>query len=54
MSVCDCSVQQVKKNNEDSVALANHARKMKLKLVDAVQVRDDMDSIKPSIEDYNK
>jgi hypothetical protein len=52
MSVCDCSTQQMKKNKENSVALANHAREMKLKLVDVVQVRNDPDSIKPSIEDY--
>jgi hypothetical protein len=52
MSVCDCNVQQVKKNNEDSVTLANHAREMMFKLADAVQVRNDLDSIRPSIEDY--
>jgi hypothetical protein len=52
MSVCDCSIQQVKKNKEDSVALANHAREMTFKLADAVQVRNDQDSLKPSIEDY--
>jgi hypothetical protein len=52
MSVCDCSIQQVTKNNEDSVALANHAREMRFKLVDALQVRNDLDPIKPSIKDY--
>jgi hypothetical protein len=52
MSVCDCSPQQVKKNKEDSVVLANHAREMMFKLVDALQVRNDLDSTKPSIEDY--
>jgi poly-gamma-glutamate capsule biosynthesis protein CapA/YwtB (metallophosphatase superfamily) len=51
MSVCDCIIQQVKKNKEDSVALANHAREMMFKLANAVQVRIDQDSLKPSIED---
>jgi hypothetical protein len=52
MSVCDCSIQQVKKNKEDGIALANRARDMTFKLADAVQVRNDQDSLKPSIEDY--
>jgi hypothetical protein len=54
MSVCDCSIQQVKKNKEDGIALANRAREMTFKLVDAVQVRNDLGSIKPSIEDYHR
>jgi hypothetical protein len=52
MSGYDCSIQQVKKNKEDGVALANYAREMRFKLVDALQVRNDLDSIRPSIEDY--
>jgi hypothetical protein len=52
MSGYDCSIQQVKKNKEDEIALANRARDMTFKLVDALQVRNDLGSIRPSIEDY--
>jgi hypothetical protein len=47
-------MQQVKNNKEDSIALAQHAREMTTKLVDALQTRNDLDSLKPGIEDYSR
>jgi hypothetical protein len=47
-------MQQVKNNKEDSIALAQHAREMTTKLVDALQARNDLDSLKPGIEDYSR
>jgi hypothetical protein len=52
MSVCDCHVQQVKNNKEGSIALAKHAKEMSSKLVDALQARNDLDSLKPSIINF--
>jgi hypothetical protein len=42
----------VKNNKEDSIALANHAREMTSKLVQTLQTRSDLDSLKPGIEDF--
>jgi hypothetical protein len=42
----------VKNNKEESIALAKHAREMTFKLVDVLQTRDDLDSLKPSTEDF--
>jgi predicted secreted Zn-dependent protease len=47
-------MQQVKNNKEDSIALANHAREMTSKLAQALQARNDLDSLKPNIEDFFK
>jgi hypothetical protein len=42
----------VKNNKEDSIALAQRAREMTTKLVDALQARTDLGSLKLGIEDY--
>jgi hypothetical protein len=47
-------MQQVKNNKEDSIALANHAREMTSKLAQALQAHNNLDSLKPSIEDFCK
>jgi hypothetical protein len=47
-------MQQVKNNKEDSIALANHAREITAKLAQALQARNDLDSLKPNIEDFFK
>jgi hypothetical protein len=47
-------MQQVKNNKEDSITLANHAREMTSQLVNALQVRNDLDSLKPGIEEFTK
>jgi hypothetical protein len=47
-------MQQVKNNEEESMALAKRAREMTFKLVDALKARNDLDSLKPSIEDFFK
>jgi hypothetical protein len=47
-------MQQVKNNKEESITLAKHAREMTFQLVDALQIRNDLDSLKPSIEDFVK
>jgi hypothetical protein len=47
-------MQQVKNNKEESIALAEHAREMTCKLVDTLQIRNDLDSLKPSLEDFFK
>jgi hypothetical protein len=44
----------VKNNKKKSIALAKHAREMTFKLVEALQTRNDLDSLKPSIEDFVK
>jgi hypothetical protein len=54
MSVYDCDMQQVKNNKEESIALAEHAREMAFKLVNTLQICNDLDSVKPSIEDFFK
>jgi hypothetical protein len=54
MSMCNYDIQRVRNNKEDSIALANHARETTFKLVDALQAKDDRDSLKPSIEAYYK
>jgi hypothetical protein len=45
-------MQQMKNNKEESIALAKHARKMTFKLVDVLKSRNDLDSLKPRIEDF--
>jgi hypothetical protein len=50
----DLDIQQVKNNKEDSIALANHAREMTSKLVDAVQASNDLDSLKPGIDNFSE
>jgi hypothetical protein len=47
-------MQQVKNNQEESIALAEHAREMTLQLVDALRGCNDLDSLKPKIEDFLK
>jgi hypothetical protein len=47
-------MQQVKNNKGESIALAEHAREMTYKLVDALQTRNDLDSLKPSIDHFVK
>jgi hypothetical protein len=47
-------MQQLKTNKEDSIALANHAKEMTSKLFDALQAGNDLDSLKPSIEELYK
>jgi hypothetical protein len=47
-------MQQVENNKEGSIALAEHAREMTFKLVDALKSCSDLDSIKPSIEHFVK
>jgi hypothetical protein len=47
-------MKQVKNHKEESIALAKHAREMTFKLVDALQTRNDLDSLKPSIEHFVK
>jgi hypothetical protein len=47
-------MQQVKNNKEESIALAEHVREMTFKLVDTLQTRNDLDSLKPSIEHFVK
>jgi hypothetical protein len=54
MSVRDFDMQQVKNNKEDSIALANHAREMTSKFAQALQTSNDLDSLKPGIEDFLK
>jgi hypothetical protein len=44
----------VKNNKEESIALAKHAREMTFKRVDALKSRNDLDSLKPSIEGFLK
>jgi hypothetical protein len=53
MSIDDCGLQQVKNNKEESIALANHAREMTSMLVNALQARNDLDSQKPSMEEFS-
>jgi hypothetical protein len=45
-------MQQVKNNKEESMALAEHAREMTFKLVDVLQTRNDLGSLKPKIQDF--
>jgi hypothetical protein len=52
MLIHDCDTQVVKNNKEESIALAKHTREMTSKLVDALQAWSDLDSPKPSIEDF--
>jgi hypothetical protein len=52
--VRDLDIQQVKNNKEDSITLANHAREMTSKLVDAVQASNDLDSLKPGIDNFSE
>jgi hypothetical protein len=52
--VRDLDIQQVKNNKEDSIALANHAMEMTSKLVVAVQASNDLDSLKPGIEEFSE
>jgi hypothetical protein len=47
-------MQQVKNNEEESIALAEHARETTFRLVDALKGRNDLDSLKPKIEDFFK
>jgi hypothetical protein len=54
MTVLINDMQQVKNNKEDSIALANHAREITSKLAQALQARNDLDSLKPNIEDFFK
>jgi hypothetical protein len=54
LSVRDCNMQQVKNNEQESIALAKHAREMTVQLVDALKGRNDLDSLKPKIEDFFK
>jgi hypothetical protein len=44
----------VRNNKEESIALAKHTREMTFKLVDALQTRNDLNSLKPRIEDFVK
>jgi hypothetical protein len=44
----------VKNHKEESIALAEHAREMTLKVVDTLKSCSDLDSLKPSIEDFFK
>jgi hypothetical protein len=53
-SVRDFDMQQIKTNKQDSITLANHAREMTSKLVEALQTRNDLESTKPSIEEFHK
>jgi hypothetical protein len=52
--VRDLDIQQVKNNKEDSIALANHAMEMTSKLVVAVQASNDLDSLKPGIDNFSE
>jgi hypothetical protein len=42
----------MKNNKEESIALARHARETTSKLFDTLQARNDLDSLKPSIEGF--
>jgi hypothetical protein len=44
----------VKNHKEESIALAERAREMTFKLVDALKDRNDLDSLKPKIEAFFK
>jgi hypothetical protein len=52
MLIPDCDMQRVKHNKEDSIALAEHAKEMTCKLFQTFQARSDLDTMKPSIEDF--
>jgi hypothetical protein len=47
-------IQPVKNNKDDGIALVNHVRETTFKLVNALQAWNDLDSIKPGMEDYYK
>jgi hypothetical protein len=47
-------IQQVKSNKEDSATLAHHASEITPKLFAALKIRDDLDSMKASIESFVK
>jgi hypothetical protein len=47
-------MQQVQNNKEESIALAEHTREMTFKLVDILQTRNDLNSLKLKIEDFVK
>jgi hypothetical protein len=47
-------MQQVKNNKKKSIALAEHAKEMTFKLVVALQIHNDLASLKPSIEHFVK
>jgi hypothetical protein len=52
MASLDWDLQQVKSNKEDSVTLANHASEITPKLFAALKTRDNLDSLKASIESF--
>jgi hypothetical protein len=47
-------MQPVKSNRDSGIALVDHVRETTFKLVTALQAWSDLDSIKPSMEDYYK
>jgi hypothetical protein len=52
MTMLDWDLQQVKSNKEDSATLARHASEITPKLFAALKTRDDLDSLKASIEGF--
>jgi hypothetical protein len=48
----DHDMQIVKNNKEDSLALAKHAREMTSKLLEVLKTRNDLDSLKPTLEQF--
>jgi hypothetical protein len=52
MALLDWDLQQVKSNKEDSAALAHHASVITPTLFAALKTRDDLDSLKASIEGF--
>jgi hypothetical protein len=54
MALLNLNPQQVKNNKEDSATLAHHASQITPKLFEALETRDDLDSLKPSIESFVK
>jgi hypothetical protein len=52
--MCDRSMQQVKTNKEDSIALAKLAREKTVDLFDGLKMRNDLSILKPTIEHFLK
>jgi hypothetical protein len=52
MTLLDSNLQQVKSNKEDSASLASYASKVTPKMFAALKTRDDLDSLKETMESF--